>query len=193
MRLHTGNSIDPRPRAHTARRGLVVSKGFPRTRVNSSDGQVAHGAAGTGSRNTRRNRLGQCAQQYVYNALRGLHVASGYRGRRHRIDDSASLRIESERAQDSRRGRCVFIEKATQNIKACRERDSTNCIHATRNLGRGVGKVHVHFAGFRVEVQSHCDFHRSIRNAIVVQPVFGAEVTGRHGAQLRTHQSLGVI
>jgi hypothetical protein len=45
----------------------------------------------------------------------------------------------------------------------------------------------------RVEAQPNRDPAQVIGYAIVVQPVLGAEVAGRHGAQLRAHQALGVI
>ena len=59
-------------------------------------------------------------------------------------------------------------------------------------VGRA-GKIYMQSRGLGIEAQPHRDLTQAVGHAIVVQPIFGDEITSRHGAQLRSHQPFGIV
>jgi len=116
--------------------------------------------------------LANSAQQHVHDALRGLHVAAGHRRGRTCFDDTSRGRIQAERSQNAGSGRRIFLAQATQDMKAGRERDGANRVHATRNLWREAGEVNKNARYPRIEFKAHRNLSRYIRHAIVIEPVF---------------------
>src|SRR3982075_1565392 len=117
MRVHAGDAGLGGSRSHTSGDGLVIGKWLSGTRVNSTDGEVVHGASSRGG-NSVGDCLSQRAQQYVDNALRGLPISARDGGWWACVDDRSLGRDYFDRAHQSRGGGHVFCEQTAEHVEA---------------------------------------------------------------------------
>src|SRR4051812_31700477 len=187
MRVNARNAGLAATRAHSPGNGFVEGEGTAGTRVDTSDGEIVHGAGSRGG-NAIGDGLRERAQQHVYDALRSLNVSARDRGRRPGIYDGSCGSDDFNGTHQPSRRRNIVREQTTEDVEACRIRNRRHRIYTALNLRIASSKIHGNrvrlprttaLSTGRMNLHLHLDFNGPITNTIAVQKILSFVFAGR--------------